>query len=530
MKGTKSRLIVSILLIIGCLALTVGASFAWFTDSITNSGNKIQAGTLSADLIMYDETEYEYVSIANRTGSIFNASTTWEPGYTHVAYLGVQNTGSLALNYNIILNITNGGLVGALEYALIDGAEAGDLSSVTSWDDFKTQSGAQTGKITAGKMIVAPNGTLDEIVNGVRSETDYFAIAVHMLESSGNEYEGKSVDIDVTVLIKQASAEEDGFGDPDYDDAANYPATTDNAQSVLDDAQSNAIINLAAGQYPTLNMSQTKNSSYDGSDTTNLHRSIKNVVITGEEGTVVDGISITAGHIYGTSEKPVTNPVTGVTTTSTANSYYSYIDIDGLTFRNITFTKSVNIGAWNDEKFASVKNVTFENCTFNGSDANVNVNSADNKLASFGASGNVFENIVFRNCTVKNAFQGIYIVNAKGVTVENCTFDNLGHNAIAIQSSGTGAPGGKIIIRDNKINNGNDRAIRFGNIATDADISITGNIMTNTGDTDGQLIKGGTIADGAKIYLNDNYWSGKSTATAIDSGLGATDYNPRQQA
>lgn len=54
--------------------------------------------------------------------------------------------------------------------------------------------------------------------------------------------------------------------------------------------------------------------------------------------------------------------------------------------------------------------------------------------------------------------------------------------------------------------------------------------MTNTGDTDGQLIKGGTIADGAKIYLNDNYWSGKSTTTAIDSGLGATDYNPRQQA
>ena len=225
MKGTKSRLIVSILLIIGCLALTVGASFAWFTDSITNSGNKIQAGTLSADLIMYDGTEY--ISIADRTGSIFNETTVWEPGYTHVVYLGVRNTGSLALKYNIILNITDGGLVGALEYALIDGVTAEDLSSVTNWEDFKAQSGAQTGKIMAGKMTVAPNGTLDEVASGVQNETDYFAVAVHMLEGSGNDYQGKSVDIDVTVPIKQASAEEDGFGDPDYDSGAEFPVTTE---------------------------------------------------------------------------------------------------------------------------------------------------------------------------------------------------------------------------------------------------------------------------------------------------------------
>lgn len=231
MKGTKSRLIVSILLIIGCLALTVGASFAWFTDSITNSGNKIQAGTLSADLIMYNGTEY--ISIADRPGSIFKETMVWEPGCTHVVYLGVRNTGSLALKYNIILNITDGGLVGALEYALIDGAKAEDLSSVTNWEDFKAHSGAQTGKITAGKMTVAPNGTLDGVASGVQDETDYFAVAVHMLEGSGNDYKGKSVDIDVTVPIKQASAEEDGFGDPDYDSGAEYPGMISSEESLI---------------------------------------------------------------------------------------------------------------------------------------------------------------------------------------------------------------------------------------------------------------------------------------------------------
>ena len=40
-----------------CAALLVGTSFAWFTDSVSNSGNKIKAGTLMIDAYCYDLEE-----------------------------------------------------------------------------------------------------------------------------------------------------------------------------------------------------------------------------------------------------------------------------------------------------------------------------------------------------------------------------------------------------------------------------------------------------------------------------------------
>ena len=54
MKNIKSKLITSIAVLVGCVTLLVGTSFAWFTDSITNSGNKIQAGELKISATAYD--------------------------------------------------------------------------------------------------------------------------------------------------------------------------------------------------------------------------------------------------------------------------------------------------------------------------------------------------------------------------------------------------------------------------------------------------------------------------------------------
>ena len=73
-----------------------------------------------------------------------------------------------------------------------------------------------------------------------------------------------------------------------------------------------------------------------------------------------------------------------------------------------------------------------------------------------------------------------------------------------------------------------DRAIRVGHIGAEANISITGNVMTAAGDTDGQLIKCDSAADGARIFIDDNYWSGRDVAAAIDGSMGVTDENPRE--
>ncbi len=226
-KHTKRALLASVLSVVLCCAMLIGGTFAWFTDSVTNTGNRIVAGNLEIDLIMDKEGTGTYTSIADGEGDIFKDATVaqnsnatlWEPGKTQIVYLGVQNKGSLALKYNLLLNVTDNGLAGALEYAVLDGKKAADLTGVTSWEELTNLEGAQTGDIKAGTMTAAPNGCLDEIVNGVKDETDYFALAVHMKEEAGNEFQDKNIVIDVTVSATQAAAESDSF-DNTYDEKA----------------------------------------------------------------------------------------------------------------------------------------------------------------------------------------------------------------------------------------------------------------------------------------------------------------------
>lgn len=44
MKAAKRSILICVLTLILSVSLLAGVTFAWFTDSITNSGNTIQSG------------------------------------------------------------------------------------------------------------------------------------------------------------------------------------------------------------------------------------------------------------------------------------------------------------------------------------------------------------------------------------------------------------------------------------------------------------------------------------------------------
>ena len=84
-----------------------------------------------------------------------------------------------------------------------------------------------------------------------------------------------------------------------------------------------------------------------------------------------------------------------------------------------------------------------------------------------------------------------------------------GHNAIAIQSYNGNSPDyGEVVITGNKFLGIGDRIIRFGNIGSDTQITITGNFSENSGDkqSDGrvEVIKAGTIAGGVTYKIENN--------------------------
>ena len=376
-KSTKKSLVASGLSLLTCAALLVGTTFAWFTDSVVNKSNRIQAGTLQVDLLMDKAEDGTYTSIADGTGDIFSEETgngiLWEPGKTEIVYLAVQNKGSLALNYNLLFDVTDGdpGLVGALEYAVLDGAKAGDLENATTWEGLLAVEGVQTGDIAAGQTVAAPNGTLDEIVHGgEENETDYFALAVHMKENAGNAYQGGSITIDLSLIAKQATAETDGFGNPNYDENSDWPIiadahydaeTSDEFLTAL--SQANEGETIAVHLKDDITLDQIGNPD----DTWKYHYKIS-----GDKAVIIDlagnaltfegtgDFDFTGGILAQGSDITIVN---GTVNTNKSTAVYTTSSSSYSTFKNVTFNvmgdSSASCGV------NAVGFTEFENCRFN---------------------------------------------------------------------------------------------------------------------------------------------------------------------
>ena len=56
-KTTRRALVSSIISLLMCMAMLIGTTFAWFTDTASTAVNRIQSGTLKVKLV--DETGNE---------------------------------------------------------------------------------------------------------------------------------------------------------------------------------------------------------------------------------------------------------------------------------------------------------------------------------------------------------------------------------------------------------------------------------------------------------------------------------------
>lgn len=218
-KTARRALLTSALALLLCVSMLIGTTFAWFTDSVTSSGNKIQAGKLDIELYMWTSAT-DSVEITNESAPIFQIAdkaqagtkTLWEPGKTEVVYFSIKNNGSLDLKYQVALDVldTDGDqdLYEVMKYAIVGDAKYGDI---TVWDATNARS-AQLGI----NKVQAKNVTL------AAGSEHFFALSVHMDETAGNEYQGGQIDFDLKVLATQLASEFDSF-DEKYDTDATYP-------------------------------------------------------------------------------------------------------------------------------------------------------------------------------------------------------------------------------------------------------------------------------------------------------------------
>ena len=217
-KSTKRALLGSVMAMVLCLAMLVGATFAWFTDTASTGVNKIQAGNLDVALEMKDASG-NWVPAEGKTLDFVKAAAgeqvLWEPGCTYtLPELRVVNNGNLALKYKVVITGING---------------SAKLNEAIEW--------------TIGDVAM---GTEQHLAAG---ESNAFTIKGHMKESAGNEYMNESIDgIAITVVATQDTVESDSF-DKDYDAGAEYPVVAvanvnTNGDTVLKDKEEDHTIQV----------------------------------------------------------------------------------------------------------------------------------------------------------------------------------------------------------------------------------------------------------------------------------------------
>jgi predicted ribosomally synthesized peptide with SipW-like signal peptide len=212
--STKRSLFASVIALMLCFSMLLGTTFAWFTDTVTSEGNKIQAGTLKVDLELLDKATGNWDSIKTSKAPIFNYNN-WEPGYTDVKVLKIENEGSLALKW-MAKFVSN--------EALTSLANVIDVYVYPSENEIAYPAGRD---LTGYTKV----GTVAEFVNSIEDTTKgellagkaaYLGIALKMQETAGNEYQNADIKpFDIQIVATQQNYEQDSF-DATYDQFAEF--------------------------------------------------------------------------------------------------------------------------------------------------------------------------------------------------------------------------------------------------------------------------------------------------------------------
>lgn len=226
-----ASIVVNTLAIVVISAILIGSTFAWFTDSAVSSGNKIQSGTLKVDLELLDR-ENGWVSLKSSNDPIFN-SDVWEPGYTDIKILKIENEGTLALQWKAKL---------VTEKQLSELADVIDVyvlpsSTELSYPDDRSLDGYTKVGTLAEFIDTVETTTKGTLLAG---EVAYLGIALQMNPNAGNEYQGLSLggSIDVMIVATQVSSESDGFNSG-YDQEASLDWTPVSSAAQLRSALKN---------------------------------------------------------------------------------------------------------------------------------------------------------------------------------------------------------------------------------------------------------------------------------------------------
>ena len=456
MKSIKRSLLLSVLSMFLCCLLLVGTTFAWFTDSVTNTENVITAGNLSIEAVAYELDMTNTTGTAYRIGVVNNGENfyfkatgqslkekdcppiiddeLWEPGKTNAKLLEVKNTGNLAAKIKLAFDVKSTGLMDAL------------------WFDF-VQIDAE-GNVT-GSFTKRPMSQIETIANNLEFKLAAdggnvrFILVYGMYEEAGNEYMNQSFSADVTILATQDTAESDGFGDNQYDAAAKYAVSVSTAGELSSAIAEGKPVSLSENITLTDKIVATGDVTIFGNgNTISVPAGVDRVL---DLSNTTDPVTVSLvgvdlqGPTTGTYTRGIplynnSSPVTLIMDDCGVSANYYAINVASANEKvDLTIRNSVITGWCAFQTHSPNVNVTFENCILSGiNDKGYNADGWNNFatiVINAWSDGNPDSEgahdctLSFKNCRIEATQttgnkQYLLSVRAENTTVnvENCTF------------------------------------------------------------------------------------------------------------
>ena len=411
--STRKALLSSIIALVMCFSMLLGTTFAWFTDSVTSSGNIIQSGTLKVGMEWADGKEVpDNANWKDASKTAIFEYANWEPGYVQVRHVKISNNGTLALKYQVKI-VANGevsDLADVIDVYYVDPAVAvNDRTALTDENKLGTLTEVLAGldESASGMLLAGKNHTI--------------TIALKMQELAGNEYQNLSVggSFSVQVLATQATYEEDSFGN-DYDKYASVATVTEMRDALAAGATS---LNFMGNEI-NLNYGLTKAMIPAGSTVT-----ISNAVVTGRNyGNAVDGTVIFENCTFTNTGAYSIHFDAGNGDVLFKNCELYGWNSFGSTLNSVSFYDCSLLGNGTYALIRSYADLHVENCYIDTTDANHDDNYNEGVEAVSGAT------LTEKNNTyVATTLSAVMAIAKKG----NVTIDAKGANLGDFDYSGT---------------------------------------------------------------------------------------------
>ena len=369
-----------------CVAMLIGTTFAWFTDTASTGVNKIQAGNLNIELQMKDNNG-NWVNAEGKTlpflveGKIPAEGTQilWEPGCTYyVPQIRVLNKGNLAVKFEYLPEAL--GLTGKLAEVLTFTAKTFD------------KEGNEDSDINIEPEVLKPG-----------EASPAWSFGYHMDENAGNEYQkATATGMCVTVVATQVPYEKDSISDQ-YDKDATYPVVeAADLDTKLDELADGSVITVEGTVNTALTISKPV--------------TINNLTATAPVTIASSGVTLNAANIeYKVSKTPalvVNSDVTDVTITNSAitaatGTTGSHTAVSLPVSGKVVFTGNTVTNDYNGIEFGQGKTEAL-------------------------GDGSIIANNIFKNI-VNNAISIYRVAEGAKITIKNNTFENVS-NAIRLSN------------------------------------------------------------------------------------------------